>query len=61
LSTCYSHQKDDQTNPGSLPKTDTLSENGEHWMTAIFIVFVLKELIESEVLADDLAVSINKH
>jgi hypothetical protein len=45
--------------PGSLRKTDTLSENGEHWMTATFMVFVLKELIESEVLTDDLAVSIN--
>ena len=52
---------DNRTNPGSLPKTDTLSENGEYWMTAPFTIFVLKGLIESEVLTDDLAVSINKH
>jgi hypothetical protein len=42
-------------------KNGHFRKKGEHWITATFMVFVLKELIESEVLTDDLAVSINKH
>jgi hypothetical protein len=44
LSTCFSYQQDKRVNPGNLPESNALSENGVHWVEEYFSLLVLKVL-----------------